>query len=191
MRHILIIIAAFLLADVGCSCNGGKGNDPIDMEEDVMEDVFEVDLLMPSQKTKETIMESVFSFIPNLYSYFGDTICITVRGSARWSTLENNNPYSIKIIDVDTCAFQLAIEGLNKESVMTWDRYFYQPMIQTVITILDTSTYSLHCDNDNDISPQTLFDRFRNFDSIAYTDIYFEMNLVKKLGSSAKCVSTN
>jgi len=174
-----MIIVAFLLADVGCSCNGGKGNDPIDMEEDVMEDVFEVDLLMPSQKTKETIMESVLSFIPNLYSYFGDTICITVRGSARWSTLENNNPYSIKIIDVDTCAFQLAIEGLNKESVMTWDRYFYQPMIQTVITILDTSSYSLHCDNDNDISPQTLFDRFRNFDSIAYTDIYFEMNLAK------------
>ena len=173
MKHISIIFVAFLLIVVGWSCNGNKGE-----EDFIMEDVFEVDLLMPTKKNKETILESLLSFMPTIYDDYGDTVCITIGGSGIWSTLENNNPYSIKINDFDTSTFFVDIEGLDKETFIKWYRFSYRPLTQIILTILDTCSYSLHCDNFDDVSPQTLLDRFRNYDSIAYTDIFLEMCLV-------------
>ena len=177
MKHFLIIFVTFLLVTIGCSCNSNKGEEDPNV---IMEDIFLVDVLVPDENVKETIGESLLSIIPTLIDDYEDTICINIHGSANWNTSENNDPSSIKIINVDTCRFYITINnGTDQETLITWSRLSGRPLLRTIMTILDTGSYSLHCVN-YDESLEKVLDSYRDYyDPIVYTDIDFEMYLRK------------
>ena len=150
------------------SCDGSRGVE----DSVVMEDYFEVDVFIPNDDVKEAIGKKMLSFIPNDI----DSTCIQIECNAIWNVSDNDNPYSIRVVEIDTSWFYLTInEGKATESIMNWGRLTDRPILQTIKAILDTGTYSLCCINHDDVSPQSLLNRY--YDSIAETEIKLKMCL--------------
>ena len=178
MKHTSIFIAVLLLATVLCSCNRNQ----VEEDEIIMEDVFEVILLEPNNDVKEKLSESLLHFVSFLPDNFGDTICIIIQGSADWSTLENDNPYSIKIKGIDSSWYSLWINPHTEEETgLHWNSLYYRPILQPVFATLTTGTYTLRCDN-CDQSPEKLITRYRDWgwDTTATTDFYIELYFRKQ-----------
>ena len=140
------------------------------------EDLFEVYVLVPHDDVKKTIGESISSSIFNRTDYYGDTLYIEIECNACWKTSRNNDPYLIKINEIDTDWFYMRInEGTSAETVMNWVNEKDRPILQTIKAVLDTGSFSLYCFNYDDVSPQSILSRY--YDSIAKTEINFTLSL--------------
>lgn len=175
MKHISIVFAAFLLAAVGCSCNGNKGE-----EDDVMEEHFIVYNLIPNDNVKETLSEYLLPFVTTLPDDYGDTICIEIESAAYWSPLENDNMFSMKITELDTARFYLVInDDTEAGHFLVWEMLSNRPLLRRPIkTILDTGTYYLHS-VDGDEWAKSYFDDCREYGAIVLTDIDFKMYFLR------------
>ena len=172
MKHILITFVAILLSSFLFSCNGNKK----EMDSLVCEDFFEVIVLSPNDDVKKAIGDSMLSFILNHSDYYGDTLIIKIECNARWETSRNDDPFLIRINEIDTSWFYLTInEGESTETSMNWKKEKDRPILKTIKAILDTGSFSLYCFNYDDVSPQSILSRY--YDSIAKTEISFTMRL--------------
>lgn len=179
MKFISFFYAVLLLSSVLYSCSGKiSGEDSIDSI--VIEDFFEVDVFKPNDDVKKAIGESLMPLISNRLDYSRDSTCIQIECHAIWDASRNTNPYSIKINEIDTNWFFLTInEGLDTEISIDWDRLSDRQILRTIKTILDSGTYSLCCINFDNVTSQSILNRYHNFGSIARTDINFKMWLRK------------
>lgn len=175
MKHILILFIAFLLPAVLYSCGENKGVENPDI---IMEDFFITDILIPTEDFKETLEERLRLIQPTLPDDYGDSICIYIHCSANWSTSRNNDPSSVKIIEIDTSSLiYMAInEGTDKEAIFRWDRLSDRPLLRTIRTILDSGAYSFYCVDCGE-SLEWLMDRY--YGPIASTAIDFEVCIRK------------
>ena len=146
------------------------------MDSLVCEDLFEVIVLSPNDDVKKAIGDSMLSFILNHSDYYGDTLIIKIECNARWETSRNDDPYLIRINEIDTSWFYLTInESESTETSMNWKKEKDRPILKTIKAILDTGSFSLCCLNYDDVSPQSILSGY--YDSIAETEISFTMRL--------------
>ena len=170
MKRIFPITVLFLFPIIIYSCNNNGDADYL------YEDYFEVHVLIPNNDVKESIGKNVLSFISSRLNYDIDNMCAQVECNAIWKVSNIDDPSSIKVIEIDTSLFYLTInEDSDTETLVTWDNVSAMPLLQTIKTILDTCTYSLYCENHNDVSPNFLLSSY--IDSIAETEIYFKICL--------------
>lgn len=171
MKKVLLIkIWATLLALIVSSCGSKERNE----DSIVTEDHFEVGVLEPSDAVKKTIADvfsSLFRINPVCHK---DSICLNIECNAIWNVANNEDPSSIRVIDMDTTWFYLTIdEGEDTEVIMNWDRPTERPLLRTIKTVLDTGTFSLYCVNHDDVSPKRLLNAY--IDSVAKTEINLTM----------------
>ena len=173
MKHILIVLVAILLSSLLCLCRGNHNEwDSLETEEDI----FQAIVLLPNDDVKKAIGQSISSFIHDRSFYHEDTLKITIECIAFWETSRNDDPFLIKIIEIDTSWFYLTInEDESTETSMNWEKGKDRPILQTIKAILDTGSFSLYCFNYDDVSPQSILSRY--YDSIAKTEISFTMRL--------------
>lgn len=170
MKSILKIIGSFALFTTlwSCGCNQSE------MDSDVIEDYFEVGVLVPTEDILPKIGEKTSNLTFDCHIDDKDSICMQIECNAIWNVSSNKDPYAIKIIEVDTSWFYLTIYD-GTEHIMSWRNHSDRPLLWAIKTILDTSTYSLVCINHDDVSPQTLLNGY--IDSVAETEICFKMCL--------------
>lgn len=174
MKNLLIFIA-FLMVAIWSSCGRNKGGEDV-----IMEDFFPVQILIPDDNVRETLSEYLLPFVTNLPDDYGDTICIGISCPAFWTPVENDNMFSLKITEIENEMFFLTInDDTEAGHYILWDRLSDRPLIRDVTTILDTGTYSLHCEGFEETESfeetKSFFDDCREYDSIVRTDIIFEM----------------
>ena len=170
MKYVLRAIWAIIIFAALCSCFDNQDG----QKDDVIVDHFEIDVLKPHDDVKKTIDECVSSQIYDYSMSSNDAIRIRIECDAIWEPSNNANPLSIKIAEVDTSWFYLTInEGLRTETTMNWRSPSDRALLQTIKTILDTSTYSLQCVNRDDITPQSILDAYVG--PFAETRIDFKM----------------
>ena len=174
MKHILIVLVAILLSSLLCLCRGNHNEwDSLETE-----DLFQAIVLLPNDDVKKAIGQSISSFIHDRSFYHEDTLNITIECSAFWETSRNDDPFLIKIIEIDTSWFYLTInEDESTETSMNWKKGKDRPILQTIKAILDTGSFSL-CDLNYDESPQSILSSY--YDSIARTDISFTILMKDK-----------
>ena len=168
MKSILKIIGYFALFTTlwSCGCNQSE------MDSDVVEDYFEVDVLVPNEETFSEIGEKTSNWTFYCLLDDKDSICMHIECFAIWNVSRNKDPHAIKIIEVDTSWFYLTIHD-GSEYIMSWRNQSDRPLLWAIKTILDTSTYSLVCINHDYVSPQTLLNDY--IDSVVETKISFKM----------------
>lgn len=175
MKFIPFFFIFLLLSPVLYSCNRNRS----EKDSLIMEDIFEIDVFRPTDIVRNSIGELLLSLHQNRFDYLGDSICIQIECSTSWNPSRNTNPYSVKINEIDTDWFFLSInEGVDTEISMDWDKLSDEPILRTIKTILDTGTYYLCCINHVDVTPQSILDRYHDFDTNARTDINFKMWLI-------------
>ena len=161
------------------------------------EDIFAVIVLLPNEDVKKTIADIISPFIHYRSDYYEDTLNIKIECYTRWEPSRNDDPFLIKINEIDTSWFYLTInEGESTEAFTNWDKRKDRPILRNIKAILDTASFSICCLNFDDISPQFILSNYSDDDSIALTMIsftirlsngkYIEYNEPKNLDSSCK-----
>lgn len=166
MRIIICIVSVILLLCIFCSCNCKKTVE----DEYIMEDYFIVEILIPNDNAIRDIGKELSNHIPNFSMNNNDSLVIECE--AIWNVSKNAEPSSIRIIEIDTNLF---IISDSARILFDWDRQSDRSVLQTIKSILDTATYSLICDNHDEVTPQSIIDGY--YDSIVKTMIYFAINL--------------
>ena len=171
MKHILIIFVVTFFSSFIFSCNIKIKETDVETE-----DLFLAIVLSPNDDVKKTIVDNLSSYILNRLDYYGDTWCIDIVCDAIWDTSRNNDPFLIKINEIDTSLFLLTInEGEYAETLMDWRNGKDRPILQTIKAILDTGSFSLSSLNYDDISPRSILNSY--FDSVVTTPINLTMCL--------------
>lgn len=170
MKSSIKIIIVLISSAILYSCNSNISNN----DTSLIEDYFEVDVLLPSDELKEQIRESVASYFINCHIHDKDNVFIQIECNAVWDVTRNPDPSVIKIVEIDTSWFYLTIsDSLSYESILNWSNPTDKEILYSVKTILDTGTYSLCCVNHDNVSSQSLLNRYIN--TIAETAINFKM----------------
>lgn len=133
----------------------------------IMEDYFEVDVLVPSDYLKKALSEIIYE------RFYDDSACVQIDCYAGWDVASTDTPYCIKTIGIDTSWFYLTIiKKSGQKSEMNWsipeDRLF----LRKIKSVLDTGSYTLRCIN-HDAPPKSRLKSYSK--TIVYTAIDFNV----------------